>query len=67
MNKVDMTHLDDFIEQATDRLHLLLSTIFRKFPLTPMGVLAPMSAHPRPSAQPSIDMSRKFPAPVSAE
>ena len=34
-----------------------------KFPLVPMGVLAPGSAHARPSAQPPIDMSGNFPAP----
>ena len=38
-----------------------------KFPLTPMGVLAPGSTHARPSAQPPIDVSRNFPVPVSAE
>ena len=38
-----------------------------KFPLTPMGVLAPGSAHARPSAQAPIDMSGNFPAHVSAE
>ena len=32
-----------------------------QFPLTPMGVLAPGSAHARPSAQPPIDMSGNFP------
>ena len=32
-----------------------------------MGVLDPGSAYERPSAQPPIDMSRKFPAHVSAE
>ena len=32
-----------------------------------MGVLAPGSAHARPSAQPPIDVSGNFPAPVSAE
>ena len=31
-----------------------------KFPLTPMGVLAPGSAHARPSAQPPIDVSGNF-------
>ena len=31
-----------------------------------MGVLAPGSAHVRPSAQPPIDMSGNFPAHVSA-
>ena len=39
----------------------------KKFPLTPMGVLAPGSAHARPSAQPPIDVSGNFPAPVSAK
>jgi hypothetical protein len=32
-----------------------------------MGVLAPGSAHVRPSAQPPIDTSGNFPAHVSAE
>ena len=39
----------------------------KRIPLTPMGVLAPGSAHARPSAQPPIDMSGNFPAHVSAE
>ena len=38
-----------------------------KFPLAPMGVLAPVSAHARHSAQPPIDTSGNFPAHVSAE
>ena len=38
-----------------------------EFPLTPMGVLAPGSAHTRPSAQPPIDVSGNFPASVSAD
>ena len=42
--------------------HLLV-----QFPLTPMGVLAPESAHARPSAQPPIDTSGNFPAHMSAE
>ena len=41
--------------------------MFIEFPLTPMGVLAPGSAHARPSTQPPIDMSGNFPAHVSAE
>ena len=36
-------------------------------PLMPMGVLAPGSAHARPSTQPPIDVSEIFPARVSAE
>ena len=39
--------------------------VLGKFPLTTMGVLAPRSAHARPSAQPPIDMSGNFPAHVS--
>ena len=38
-----------------------------KFPLAPMWVLAPGSAHARPSARAPIDTSGNFPAPVSAE
>ena len=34
----------------------------RKFPLVPMGVLAPVSAHAGHSAQPPIDASGNFPA-----
>ena len=41
--------------------------IILKFPLAPMGVLAPGSAHARPSARPPIDVSGNFPAHVSAE
>ena len=37
-----------------------------EIPLTPMGVLAPGSAHAGPSAQPPIDMSGNFTAHVSA-
>ena len=35
-------------------------------PLAPMGVLAPGSAHARPSTRPPIDTSGNFPAHVSA-
>ena len=38
-----------------------------QFPLAPMGVLAPVSAHAGHSAQPPIDTSGNFPARVSAE
>ena len=41
--------------------------LFTKFPLTPMGVLAPRSAQARPSAQPPIAVSGNFPARVSAK
>ena len=36
-----------------------------EIPLAPMGVLAPGSAHTRPSAQPPIDVSGNFPAHMS--
>ena len=54
----------------SDQKHLINSRTkpkFNEFPLTPMGVLAPGSAHARPSAQPLIFMSGNFPAHVSAE
>ena len=38
-----------------------------RFPLAPMGVLAPGSAHARASVRPPIDTSWYFPAPASAE
>ena len=36
-----------------------------QFPLAPVGVLAPGSAHARPSAQPPIDTSGDFSVDVS--
>ena len=39
----------------------------RRIPLAPMEVLAPVSAHAGPSAQPPIDTSGNFSARVSAE
>ena len=41
--------------------------ISENIPLAPMGVLAPVSAHAGPSAQPPIVTSGNFPARVSAE
>ncbi len=38
-----------------------------EIPLAPMGVLAPVSAHAGPSAQPPLGTSGIFPAYVSAE
>ena len=38
-----------------------------KFPLALMGVLAPGSAHARPSNSPPIDLRENFPAHMSAE
>ena len=40
-------------------------TLLNKFPLAPMGALAPGSVHARPSAQPPIDTSGNFSAQVS--
>ena len=45
---------------------LVLKT-HQKFTLAPMGVLAPWSAHARPSAQPPIDTIGNFPGHMSAE
>ena len=39
----------------------------KEIPLTPMGVLAPVSAHVGLSTQPPIDVSGNFPAHSSAE
>ena len=56
------------LNKSTTCLYKFLDEkIFQKFPLTPIGVLAPGSRHARPSAQPPIDMSGNFPAHVSAE
>ena len=38
---------------------------YYKFPLAPMGVLAPGSAHARPSARPPIDTNGNFSAHMS--
>ena len=40
---------------------------FYKIPLAPMGVLAPGSAHARPSALPPIKASEKFSAHMSSK
>ena len=44
-----------------------MKTIKQKFPLAPMGVLAPGSAHARPSARLPINTNGNFPAHVCAE
>ena len=44
-----------------------IALMIKKFPLAPMGVLAPGSAHARPSAQPPINTSRNFSAHLSAK
>ena len=54
-------------EPKKQLISISIILFFTKIPLTPMGVLAPGSAHVRPSAQPPIDMSENFPAHVSAE
>ena len=43
----------------------LLGPKYLKIPLTTMGILAPGSAHARPSAQPPINVNGNFPAHVS--
>ena len=45
--------------------HWIRSLRIRKFPLAPMWVLAPGSAHARTSAQPPIETSGNFSAHVS--
>ena len=51
---------------GTLRQPLLGTGARRKFPLTPIRVLAPGSLHPRPSPWPPIDMSENFLVHVSA-
>ena len=55
------------VVRTTSISKIVMSMRKEAFSLAPMGVLAPRSAHARPSAQPPINMSRNFPAPVSAE
>jgi hypothetical protein len=47
--------------------HLDFTKTLQKIPLVPIGVLAPGSAHARPSAQPPINTTRNSPVHVSAE
>ena len=49
------------------KYHTNQTVSLRKFPLAPMGVLAPGSAHTRPSAQPPIHTSGNFQAHMSAD
>ena len=53
--------------KITKKLKYSMNEIKVKFPLAPMGVLAPGSAHVRPSARPPIDTSGNFTAPMSEE
>ena len=53
--------------QFVQRCEVLISASQQQFRLAPMGVLAPGSAHARPSARPPIDTSEKISAHVSAE
>jgi hypothetical protein len=56
-----------FLMQTTTHQSNYIMCTMEIFPLTPMGVLAPRSAHARPSAQPPINVSGNFPAHMSAE
>ena len=56
-----ITNITNLTEIANRNEHAHLS----KFPLAPMGVLAPGSAHTRPSARPPIDTSGFFLAHMS--
>ena len=64
---VVVTVFDRQAWQVEDDMNGNKSENEEKFSLTPMGVLAPGSAHVRPSAQPPIDMSGNFSPHVSAE
>ena len=61
-----------FLDPSLSMIDMLRSSFARQpdhflEQLTPMGVLAPGSAHARPSAQPPIDIRGNFPAPMFAE
>jgi hypothetical protein len=58
---------DEDIPSDISETVMKISKLREEIPLTPMGVLAPGSAHARPSAQPPIDVSENFPAHMSAE
>ena len=53
------------IKQGDLTVDLDHAEIQEKFPLAPLGVLAPGSAHARPSARPPIDTSGNFSAHMS--
>ena len=57
--------MDKYLNDVLNN-EILLQEVYR-FPLAPMGVLAPGSAHARPSTQPPIDMSGNCQAHMSAE
>ena len=82
INEKENYRLDyEYFEKATKHPNVILSdsalsmnmkrTILTqeclRIPLAPMGVLAPGSAHARPSARPPMDTCGNFPAHVSAE
>ena len=57
----------EWVMKMDNSLSAVPNIIYIKFPLVPIGVLAPGSAHARPYARPPIDTSGNFPAHVSAE
>ena len=66
----DLLLVNCFLNFFSELVHSLLKTLCKrlnKIYAHVNGGPAPGSAHARPSAQPPIDMSEKFPAHVSAE
>ena len=67
----DQGGFHDFVEilKLYDKMNenTMLGCDLFQIPLARMGVLAPGSAHARPSAQPPINTSGNFPAHMSAE
>ena len=60
------------VEKLLEETEVLKENLYQvqkeyQFPLVPMGVLVPGSAHTRPSAQPPIDTSGNFPPHMSVE
>jgi hypothetical protein len=62
---MEIATLTNFHANKMKHVDKIYSIKVKQIPLTPMGVLAPGSAHVRPSAQPPIDVSGNFPAHMS--
>ena len=66
MKPIHQAHIKP-ITRTIKSLNFKMIPITIPIPLAPMGVLAPVSVHAGPSAQPPIGTIGNFPARVSAE
>ena len=64
---VNMVTKDSSLGEEDEASVETVDTVVPEFPLAPMGVLAPVSAHAGPSAQPPIGTSGNFLPHLSAE